>query len=239
MEKVVLNAEIREKLGKQASKRLRAEDAIPVVVYKKGKGTLSLKVNSRELFHILHTSAGENVIIALKVNSGNKDVKEKTVIIKEIQYGPIKADVLHVDFHEILLTEKIAVDVPIEPKGEPEGVKSDGGILDHPTKELHVECLPTQIPERIEVHVEKLKIGDAIRVKDLIVPPEVTVLSDPELTVVSVVPPRVEEVEEEVVEEGLQEPEVIGEKKPAEGEEVEEAVPEVKKEPKEKEEKKE
>ncbi|NQT95678.1 MAG: 50S ribosomal protein L25 [Candidatus Omnitrophica bacterium] len=216
MEKVILNAETRQEHGKQFNKKLRAESIIPAVTYKKGKHTLPLKVDGKELFHILHTSAGENAIITLKIKDADKgETKDKTVIIKDIQYGPIKGNILHVDFHEISLTEKITVNVSVEAKGEAEGVKVDGGVLDHPIKEIQIECFPTQIPEKIDVHVEELKIGDSIRVKDLEVPEEVTVLSDPEQTVISVMAPRVEEVvEEEVVEGEAQEPEVIREKKP-------------------------
>ena len=214
MEKVILKADIREETGKEANNRLRNAGSVPAVVYKKGEKTQLLKVDASELFHILHTSAGENVIITLKIKDAKK---EKTVIIKESQHHPIKGNMVHIDFHEISLTEKIEVDIPIETKGEPAGVKNDGGILDQPLKELHIECLPTQIPEKIDVHVEELLIGDAIRVKDLTVPPEITVVNDPEQTVASVVPPKVEEEEPAEGEgEELLEPEVISEKKPEE-----------------------
>lgn len=216
MEKVILKAMIREEFGKQGSKRLRAQGDVPAVVYKKGKEALPVKVNDRELFHTLHTSAGENVIITLKIGSETKEAspsKDRTVIIKEIQYEPIKGDVLHLDFNEISLTEKITVNVQIELKGESEGVKAEGGILDNPTKELQVECLPTAIPEKIEVQVGGLRIGDSIKVKDLIVPDDVKVLTDPEVTVLSVMPPQVEKPAEEAVEEEITEPEVIREKK--------------------------
>lgn len=218
MEKVTLSAAVREGLGKQVSKKLRREGSIPAVVYKKGKEALPLKVGSRELFHVLHTSAGENVIITLKIKDEAKSrpIKDKTVIIKEIQYEPIKGEILHLDFNEISLTEKITVNVPVEVKGEPIGVKADGGVLDNPAKEIQVECLPTDIPERIEVRVEGLKIGDSIRVKELVVPAGVKVLTDPELTVLSVAPPHIEKPAEEKVEEEITEPEVIREKKPEE-----------------------
>jgi len=222
MEKVILKAEIREEFGKEAGSRMRKAGIVPAVVYKKASKALSLKVDAKELFHVLHTSAGANVIIGLSIASKDKahaNKRDKTVIIKEIQYEPIKGDVLHLDFHEISLTDKINVSIAIETKGEPEGVKADGGTLDHPTKELNVECLPTEIPERIDVHVETLKIGDTIRVKDLSVPAGITVLNDPEQTVCSVVPPKVEEevTEEEIATEAATEPEVIREKKPEEG----------------------
>ncbi|NQT90581.1 MAG: 50S ribosomal protein L25 [Candidatus Omnitrophica bacterium] len=246
MEKTILSADIRKETGKQSNRRLRNQGGVPAVAYKKGKETVSLTINSKELFHVLHTSAGENVIITLKVKDESKDakaVKDRTVIIKEIQYHPIRGDVLHLDLNEISLTDKITVNVPIETKGEPEGAKADGGILDQPTKEVQLECLPTNIPEKIEVHVEEMMIGDSIRVKDLDVPADVKVLSDPELTVASVVPPQVEKTADELAEgEEVTEPEVIMEKKlEAEGEGAPAPAPEAEKQPKkeEKEEKKE
>ena len=237
MEKVILNVDIRDAFGKEANKKLRSTGAIPAIVYKKGGESMPLIADAKELFRALHTSAGSNVIITLDIKADKKQGKvdkEKTVIIKEVQYDPIKDDILHVDFHEISLTEKIEVNISIETKGEPEGVKSDGGILDHPLKELHVECLPTNIPEQIYVHVDKLKIGDAIRVKDLDIPQGITVLSDPEQTVVSVVPPKAEEELVEGAAEGIDEPEVIREKKPeAEGDSGAEPVAEKKQDKKE------
>ncbi|TSA57440.1 50S ribosomal protein L25 [bacterium] len=226
MEKITLKANTREVIGKEAGNRLRKAGIIPAVVYKRAEKAIPLAVNERNLFSTLHTSAGENVIIALEIFSQEKSEKpdmEKTVIIKEVQYHPIKRKILHIDFQEIALTEKITVEIPIETKGEPVGVKSDGGILDHPIKELNIECLPTDIPEKIYVNVENLKIGDAIRVKDLDIPSNITVLDDPEQAVVSVVPPEAEELvsEEEALTEAAAEPEVIKQKKPEETPEAE------------------
>ncbi len=231
MEKVTLKADIRQEYGKEAGGRMRKAGLVPAVVYKKGSKTLSLQVDARELFYVLHTSAGGNVIITLNIRSkdeGQANKKARTVIIKEIQCHPIKGDVLHLDFHEISLTDKITVNIAIETKGEPEGVKVDGGTLDHPLKELNVECLPTKIPERIDVLVDPLKIGDAIRVKDLNIPDGVTVLDDLEQTVCSVVPPKVEEeiTDEEAAAAEAAEPEVIKEKKPEDGEQPPGKAPE-------------
>jgi large subunit ribosomal protein L25 len=221
MENITLKADIRDEIGKEAGSRLRKSGTIPAIVYKRAEKAVSIAVDKKDLFSVLHTSAGENVIITLEVSSRENSktpAAGKTVIIKEVQYHPIKGEVLHVDFQEISLTEKITVEIPLETKGEPIGVKSDGGILDHPIKELSIECLPTDIPEKIYVNVENLKIGDAIRVRELIIPANVTVLDDPEQTVVSVVPPEAEEVvsEEEVLTESSAEPEVIKQKKPEE-----------------------
>jgi large subunit ribosomal protein L25 len=216
MEKMILKTQIRTEHGKEAGARLRKTGMIPAVVYKKSQDPVTIQVDSKDMFKILHTSAGENVIITLQIDSQDKQLnQEKTVIIKETQYHPIKGNILHLDFHEISLTEKITVDIPIETKGEPIGVKADGGTLDHPIKELSIECLPTDIPEKIYVQVEHLKIGDSIRVKDLNLSSALTVLDDPEQTVVSVVPPETEEAvsEEEALAGQSAEPEVIKQKK--------------------------
>jgi len=225
MEKVILKAEIREEFGKELNSKIRKSGAVPAVVYKKGENALALQVDAKALFHALHTAAGGNVIITLEIDSKGKTKvakQDKTVIIKEIQYHPIKNDILHLDFHEISLTDKINVDIAIETKGEPEGVRNDGGTLDHPLKEINIECLPTDIPERIDVPVESLKMGETIRVKDLVIPAGVTVLTDLEQAVCSVVHPKAEEeiTDEEAASEEAAEPEIIREKKPEDDAEV-------------------
>ncbi len=238
MDKIILNTQARETIGKGACKKLRQKDMIPAVVYKQGQKTLSIQVETAEFIHALHTSAGENAIITLEFPSSKKETPAgkqtgktkgsagaKTVIIKEIQYHPIKENILHVDFQEISLTEKITVNVPIVLKGESVGVKTDGGVLEHITKELEVECLPTQIPEKIELNVEQMKIGDIVHIKELATPAEIKVLTDSEQAVVSVSPPAKEEEilpPEEAAEEA-QEPEVIAEKKVEEREAAEAA----------------
>jgi len=226
MEKVILNAETREEKGKTKVKSLRKRDIIPAVVYKGGKESINIKVTQKDLHGVLYTSAGENVLVTVKIK-GDKSKKERTCIIKELQKHPIKDNVLHIDFNEISLTEKIKVKVPVHPHGEAEGVVKDEGVLDHPLWEIEVSCLPTQIPEKIIVEVAQMKIGDTVYVKDLPVPQGIEVLSDPELTVLSVVPPAKEEVLEPTPEGGEEatEPEVIGkgkkEEEEVEGEEEE------------------
>jgi large subunit ribosomal protein L25 len=227
MEKIILKADKRDSTGKEAGNRMRKNGVIPAIVYKRAENAVPIGVTLKDLFPVLHTTAGENVIISMEIfnrENPEKPDMEKTVIIKEIQYHPVKGDILHLDFQEISLTEKITVEIPIETKGDPIGVKSDGGILDHPIKELSIECLPTEIPEKIFVNVENLKIGDSIRVKDLNIPSGVTVLDDPEQTVASVVPPEAEEVvsEEEALTDAATEPEVIKQKKPEDAPEGEE-----------------
>lgn len=218
MEKVILRVETREGSGKRIAKDLRNKKMVPAVVYKDGKDALKLQLAASDLAEILHTKAGENVIVTLKIEGGDSKAKEKTVVIKEIQREPIKSQILHVDFNEISLTETLKVDVPLTAHGEPEG-KKDGGTLEHIMWELHVECLPTKIPEKIEVDVSKLKIGDAIYVKDITPPEGVKVLADPELITMIVKPPKAEVPEEEVAAEAATEPELIRKKKEVEEDE--------------------
>lgn len=224
MEKVILKAEIREEKGKGKVKGLRRKDLVPAVAYRGGKESISIKLKQSDLLSVLHTSAGENVLITLKIE-GEKKPKDRVCIIKEVQRDPVKGHIIHVDLNEISLTEKLKVKVPVHPHGEPEGVLKDGGVLETVLWEVEVECLPTDIPKKIEVEVSRMKIGDTVYVKDLILPPSVKVLNDPELSVFSVVPPAKEEIPEMApLEEGA-EPEVITkgkkEEEAAEGEEEE------------------
>ena len=213
MDFVDLHASCREEKGKELNKKLRSAGLVPAVVYKKGEDTLSLKIANKDLFKALHTEAGENVIIKLHVD-GAKKKRDRTVVLKEVQKDPIKDHLLHVDFQEISLTETLKVKVPIVAKGEAIGVKQDGGVLQHVLWEAEVECLPTNIPEKIEIEVSDLKIGDALHVKDVQVPEGVKILDDLEGVVFSVEhPKKVEDLIAEPAEGAVDEPEVIREKK--------------------------
>ena len=212
MEQVKLEAKLRKDLGKEAVKRLRREGLIPAVVYRRGEKTTPLVLDRKALEKILHTAAGENVVISLKI-TGDEKHKERTCIIKEIQHNPVTGDILHADFNQISLTETIKVNVPIATKGEAIGVKQDGGVLEHVLWEVQVECLPTQIPEKLEIDVTNLKIGDALFVKDIVVPREIEILNDPELRIVAVEKPVEVKIEEVKPEEVVTEPEVIKQKK--------------------------
>ena len=240
MEKITLKADVRENTGKSAAKGLRKKDIIPAVVYKGGKDALKLQLVVKDIEQILHTKAGENAIITLKISGSDKSLKDRTVVIKEVQREPIKDRILHIDFNEISLTEMLKVNVPIAAHGEAVGVKADGGTLEHVMWELQIECLPTNIPPKLDVDVTNLKIGDAVYVKDIPVPEGVKVLSDLELIAMIVKPPKVEVPKEEVAAEAPTEPELIRKKKEAEEEgeaEKKEETPKAAAEPK-KEEKK-
>ena len=146
MKTVPLKANQREKTGKGNVKKLRLEKRIPAVVYGDGIKTTAIDVGLDEFLRTIHTKAGENVIIQLTI-SGLKKL-DKTVVIKEIQHNPVTDTIQHVDFNAISLTEKIKVKVPFHVKGESPGVK-EGGVLDIVHHEIEVECLPTDIPEKL------------------------------------------------------------------------------------------
>ena len=224
MEKISLEAEIREKTGKGSAGRLRKRGYIPAILYGGKEKAQSLVVNTKDLERALSSEVGENVIISLKVGD-----KTKTVIVKDMQTDPVRGDLLHVDLCQISLREKLKASVPIVVRGEAPGVK-EGGILQHRLREIEVECLPTEIPESISVDVSGLGIGDSLHVKDLSLPAgkagvtgDIKILADGEESVVSIVPPTVEEVAPPTPEEVVAEPEVIGEKKEVPPEETEEA----------------
>lgn len=224
MDFVELKADLREEKGKGLNKKLRREGIVPGVVYRKGEESLSLKMDAKSLSKALHTSSGENVIIKLFVDATKKG-KERIVVIKEIQRDPVKDSLVHVDFNEISLTQTLKVKVPLVAKGESIGVKQEAGVLQHVMWEVEVECLPTNIPDKIEVDITNLKIGDTISLKNVVPPEAVKILGDPEGIVFSV--EHVKEVEEVVAapaaEGEMAEPEVIREKKEKPEEEEAEA----------------
>jgi large subunit ribosomal protein L25 len=222
MDFVELKANLREEKGKELNKKLRKAGLVPGVVYRKGEATLSLKMDSKSLSKALRTEAGENVIIKLFVE-GDKKKKERIVVIKELQKDPVKDTLVHLDLNEISLTETLKVKVPLMAKGEAIGVKQEGGVLQHVMWEVEVECLPTNIPDKIEVDITTLKIGDTLSLKDVLFPEGVKILGDLESIVFSVEHVKaVEEVIAAPLEGESTEPELIREKK--EKEEAEEEV---------------
>jgi large subunit ribosomal protein L25 len=187
-------------------------------VYFHGKDAVSVKVSRSALLKLVHQHRLESVIINLKIKD-DKKAKGRPCLVKEIQYDPVREDIIHIDFNEISLTESIKVNVPVATKGEAIGVKQEGGSLEHLLWEVEVECLPTNIPKEIQVDITALKMGDALHVKDIVFPPGVKSLNDPAAVVLHVVAPMKEEVPAEAIEgEEAKEPEVIKEKKEVPGE---------------------
>jgi len=215
----------REKLGKGGARKARAAGEIPGVLYGHGETPIPVAVGSREFDVAIRGHKGGNAIVSLSLAGS-----DYTALVRDVQYDPITHQILHLDFQHISLTETIEVSVPIHLTGLAVGVKDAGGILEPITRELEVRCLPTAIPQSIDVDVSALNIGDSIHVRDLQLG-TLEVLTDPDTTIATVVPPSV--VEEKPAEEAAAataaEPEVI-----TKGKKDEEAEGEEKKDKKEK-----
>ncbi len=201
--------------GTRVTRRLRLEGGVPGVVYGKQMESVAVVVNSRELTKLLHTKTGEHSLVTLRLDDAKS--WEKPVLVKSVQHDPVDGHVLHVDFHAVTLTERIKVKVPLLLKGDPVGVKQEGGILEQFLREVEVECLPTDIPAGVEFDVSALTIGQTVHVRDLVSPANAKITSEPEGAVASVLKPKEEKPEEEAA--AVTEPEVIREKKeePEEG----------------------
>jgi large subunit ribosomal protein L25 len=216
--------------GKGVAKKLRATGRIPAVVYSKGAESLAIELDGRDvhgLTHGGHAGSLESVVVWLEVQDGGES-SARPALITEIQHHPIKGNVLHMDFHQVSLTEKIHARIPVITVGDSPGVAT-GGILEHLLRELEVRCLAMDLPEQVEVSISELGLGQAIHVRDIKLGDKVEILNDQELTVVSVTEPRVI-VEEEAAEKVAEpvEPEVITEKKREEAEKEEKGAEEKK-----------
>lgn len=195
----------RETTGSRVSRRLRKEGLVPGVLYGSGKPR-AFVVSDRELRRALGGSHGTHAILDV-VLEGQQTAHH--AVLKDYQLHPVRSTLLHVDLHEVRLDRPIQTQVTVEAVGTPEGVKL-GGLLTQALREVAVEALPMAVPERLEVDVSELQIGDSVRVSDIVAPEDVTVLSDPDEVVASVSAPRVadeleEEAEGEEAEEGAEE----------------------------------
>src|SRR5688572_9161794 len=189
MPDIVVEARPRSDFGKNVNRRLRAQGLIPGVLYGAKKKAVPVAVSPKEIAAILRSASGENTLFDIQL-----DGSRRKVIVKEFQVEPIKGRLLHADFYEVALDQTLEVQVHVELQGVPVGVKVEGGILDFVTRELDVECLPTEIPHKIVVDVSELALGKHIRVSDITVPERVKILTDPDVVIAHVVVPRAEEV---------------------------------------------
>jgi large subunit ribosomal protein L25 len=225
MPEIVVPAESRTETGKNVNRRLRVKGLIPGILYGRSKQATAVAVSPKEISAILHSATGENTLFDLDLGGSRRKV-----ILKEFQVEPLKGRLLHADFYEVALDKTLEVKVHVELTGTAIGVKRDGGIIDFVTRELEIECLPTDIPEKIVVDVTELELGKHLRVSDLKVSDKVKVLTEPDIVVVHVVAPRAEEVvaaPEAVAAEGAAaEPEVIKKGKTVDGEAAAEEKPE-------------
>ena len=214
---VSLAASPREKTGKGAARQARFAKQVPAVIYGHGRPAQPLMVDALSLEQALAGVEPESTLIELTV-----DGKKTRALIREIQRHPIRPDIIHVDFYEIHSGENVTLKVPVHLVGSPDGVRNGGGVLDQVTREVEIEVLPEHIPDRVELDVTALKIGDSVHVRDLTIANAV-ILTGADLTIATIVPPRAEEVVAPTPEAAAEvaEPELI--RKPREEEEGEAA----------------
>jgi large subunit ribosomal protein L25 len=208
---VKLKAEPRTEVGRSAARKLKARGVIPAIIYGGKEKPQPLQVAARDINAMMSHASGENILVELEI-AGEKS--NRTALVQEVQHSPIGGDILHLDFHAISMDETIQAEVPLEGVGIPNGVKNFGGLLEQSLRVLAIECLPSDLPDRITVDVSELNIGDSIHVREIQLPSGVTSKVPSELTAFSVLAPIVEEepvvAEAEAAAAG---PEVITEKK--------------------------
>ena len=205
---VKLSVSRRTGTGRSAVRKIKAQGGVPAIIYGAKQEPEPLQVSRRDISLMLSQASGENILVELEIagESGSR-----MALVQEVQHSPVGGDVLHVDFHAISMDEVIEAEVPLEPTGTAEGVKTFGGLLEQSLRALEIECLPRDLPDVITVDVSQLNIGDAIHVKEIQLPEGVKTRVSPDLTVFSVLAPIVEE--EPVAAEVATEPEVLTEKK--------------------------
>jgi large subunit ribosomal protein L25 len=188
MPEFVVAAESRTETGKSSNRRLRGRGLIPGILYGAGREAVSVAVSPSDITDVLRSAAGENTLFDLEIGG-----ERRKVILKEFQREPTRGELLHADFFEVALDKPIEVKVHIELVGTPTGVKNQGGLLDFITRELEIECLPTDIPEKITVDVSDLELGRHLRVSEVTLPSDrITLLTEADVVVAHVVTPRAE-----------------------------------------------
>ena len=221
----LLDATVRTTIGKNEARRTRREGKVPATVYGASsagasRDAVSISVEPKALLKILHSEAGANTLISLKL-----DGVDTKVLVKDFQLDPITHQVLHADFYRVAMDRMIEVTIPILIKGEPKGVKVQGGILEFVRREIQIECLPSDIPEHVDVDVTELMVGQGIRLRDVATSPKWRPLTDGDAMLVHVILAKAEEAAAaattEVAATPTAEPEVIKKGKKDEAEAAE------------------
>jgi large subunit ribosomal protein L25 len=191
METVEITIERRDGHGKGAARRLRADGKVPGILYGPKRTTTSITVSAEEFERKLTHLEGAHLIRLVHAGGVDGELHERMVLVRDMQLHPVSGRALHADFYEVDLTERLTVSVTIHFVGKPVGVVN-GGILQPILREIEVECLPTEIPDYLEVDVTALDVHDAIHASDLTLPERVTLVGDPTRTIVTVLPPSIE-----------------------------------------------
>ena len=218
---ITVTAEPRESRGKNEARRLRVRGLTPAVIYGAKGPSVAVAVNPKEVNKILHSSTGHNTIFNLAVEGG----EATPVMIVDWQQDPIRETLLHVDLKRIDLEKRIAVKIRVQTTGEPQGVKVQGGILEIVTREVEIECLPSDIPDLFTVDVTELMIGNNLRAGEIALSGSMKLLSSADQVIAHVVALKAEEVVAPAAEGAVEaaapaEPEVIKKGKKEEEPEV-------------------
>jgi len=207
---IVVKTEKRQGLGSNASRRLRTQGFVPAVLYGESVESTPLVLSKKDIVQILRLESGENTIFKIEVGADTYDS-----MIKDMQIDPATDELLHVDLIRISMDKPIRVTVPVVHRGEPFGVKTEGGFIDFVTREVEIECLPRDIPESLSIDISDLHINQSYKIQAMPVPDGIKVLTDPNTVLVLISMPHKEEEfpgekpEEELAAEETQEPEVI------------------------------
>jgi len=220
MEQINFDVQLRKTIGSAKSRQIRRTNLIPGIVYGGDSKPTIIQADRKAYDRIYRQHAGESLIYHLNLVDGDKKISDFPAIIKDVQLHPVTDEVIHIDFNRISLDKEIEINVKILIKGEPIGVKRDGGTLEHLMWELDIICLPTNIPHHLEADVTNLGVHDSIHVKDLVLPKGVRTKHDPDSVVITIAGSMREEItttaEGEAAAAGT-EPEVLKEKKKEEG----------------------
>ena len=217
----LLDATVRTTIGKNEARRTRREGKVPAVVYGAAseggsRDAVAISVEPKPLLKILHSEAGANTLISLRLDGTNTKV-----LVKDFLLEPITHQVLHVDFYRVAMDRMIEVTIPVLLKGEPKGVKLQGGLLEFIRREIQIECLPSDIPEHVDVDVSELMVGQGVRVRDVATNPKWRSLTDTDTMLVHVIIAKAEEAATPAADAAPtagSEPEVIKKGKKEEGE---------------------
>ena len=211
---IKLSANARLGVGRNSVKKIRAAGQVPAVIYGSTQEAMNLQLASRQISDVLAHATGEQVLVELEIASASGSAS-KLALIQNVQHHPVRGDILHVDFHAVAADEKMHAHVVVETVGESVGVKTFGGLLVTMLHSIEVECLPKDLPERIVVDVSALNLNDAVHLRDLQFTAGVSFRGDGDVTVLRVTSPNLTEAAPST--EGPTQPEVLREKKPAEG----------------------
>ena len=212
MQKIEIQSEFRKEAGKGVARQLRMRGKIPAVLYGAGASTL-LTMDPKEIDKVLHSASGENTLLTLHI-AGASDGASRVAILRDFQRDPIDGKVLHADLFEINMNEPIVVKVPVEVIGTVSVGVKEGGVLQHNARELEIRCLPSLIPDHIQVDASPLGIGESIHAKDIRLAEGIEIMTDPDQVIVSVAAPISEAKLEELLTapKETKEPEVLTKK---------------------------